>query len=217
MQENRQEKSLIKRNILQYLDFKGISQYEYYKLTGTTRGILSQNNGISEDNMMRFLDYFPDVNPYWLITGKGDMIKSDLPQVPINGTIETRPRIPLNVAAGALTISPDGVTYNQCEQIPVISAFTRYDFTIFVSGESMEPEYKSGDELACLYIKNTSFIQWGRAHVLDTAQGVIVKRIYDDDDEYILCESENSRFKDFRIRKNEIYNIALVIGLLRRY
>ena len=54
----------------------------------------------------------------------------------------------------------------------------------------MLPEYHSGDELACLYIKNTSFVQWGRCHVLDTAQGIIVKRIFDSG-EFIRCVSDN--------------------------
>ena len=76
MQGKQQEKSLIKQNILLYLAHKGISQYEFYKESGTTRGILQQNNGISEDNIARFLAYAPDVNTDWLLTGKGDMLKT---------------------------------------------------------------------------------------------------------------------------------------------
>lgn len=78
----------------------------------------------------------------------------------------------------------------------------------------MSPEFHSGDELSCLYVKPMSFIQWGRKHVLDTSQGGIVKRIFDDD-EYILCKSENIElYKDFKIHKSEVYNLALVIGLI---
>ena len=76
MQGKQQEKSLIKQNILLYLAHKGVSQYEFYKESGTTRGILQQNNGISEDNIARFLAYAPDVNIVWLLTGKGDMLKT---------------------------------------------------------------------------------------------------------------------------------------------
>ena len=76
MQENKQEKSLIKQNISLYLADKGVSDYEYYKQSGTTRGILGQNNGISEDNIARFLAYAPDVNHEWLLTGRGPMLKT---------------------------------------------------------------------------------------------------------------------------------------------
>lgn len=76
MQEKRQEKSIIKQKILLYLAEKGISAYEFYKKTGVTRGILTQDNGISEDNLARFLAYAPDVNLDWLLTGRGEMLKT---------------------------------------------------------------------------------------------------------------------------------------------
>jgi len=75
MQENKQEKSPIKQKILLYLEKKGITQYEFYKLTGVTRGVLGQNNGISEENLSKFLAYFKDVNITWLLTGQGSMLK----------------------------------------------------------------------------------------------------------------------------------------------
>lgn len=74
MQENKQEKSPIKQKILLYLDKKGITPYDFYKKSGVTRGVLGQNNGISEDNLTRFLAYASDVNVQWLMTGKGDML-----------------------------------------------------------------------------------------------------------------------------------------------
>jgi hypothetical protein len=69
------EKSLIKKNILQYLDSKGISKYKFYQDTGITRGVLSQNNGMSEENTARIIAYYNEVNPEWLITGHGPMIR----------------------------------------------------------------------------------------------------------------------------------------------
>jgi hypothetical protein len=47
-----QEKSLIKKNILQFLENKEISKHKFYQDTGITRGILDQNNGMSEETMM---------------------------------------------------------------------------------------------------------------------------------------------------------------------
>lgn len=82
MKENKQEKSLIKQNILLYLASKGVSPYEFYKISGVTRGILQQNNGISEDNIARFLAYANDVNTEWLLTGKGEMAKTNHSTLP---------------------------------------------------------------------------------------------------------------------------------------
>ncbi|QZO87751.1 hypothetical protein [Riemerella anatipestifer] len=70
-----QEKSLIKKNILQFIDYKEITKYKFYQETGITRGILDQNNGMSEENTAKFLAYYPEVSPEWLLTGKGEMLK----------------------------------------------------------------------------------------------------------------------------------------------
>lgn len=77
-QEGMQEKSQIKRNILQYIKYKGITKYDFYKKTGITRGVLDQPTGISEDNIARFIAYFSDVNIEWLITNKGSMLKENI-------------------------------------------------------------------------------------------------------------------------------------------
>lgn len=64
------ENSPIKKRISQVIDLKGITKYEFYKRSGITRGVLDQNNGISEENIARFFECMPDVNANWLLTGK---------------------------------------------------------------------------------------------------------------------------------------------------
>ena len=89
MKEKQQEKSPIKQNILLYLENKGVTPYEFYKESGVTRGILQQNNGISEDNIARFLAYAPDVNIEWLLTSKGSMIKDGSTDIQISNDTTT--------------------------------------------------------------------------------------------------------------------------------
>lgn len=59
---------------MQYLEYKGISKYKFYQETGITNGILSKNNGISEENLLNFLSYYRDISPNWLLTGEGSML-----------------------------------------------------------------------------------------------------------------------------------------------
>lgn len=215
----------IKGRILEYIDYKNITKESFYKESGVTasnfkgKGIESELGG---DKIAKILSLYDDLNAEWLLTGNGDMIKKPNTKViealrnKVVDKEETRPRVPYSAAAGFLSVVMDGVTVNQCEQMPLIKAFACYDFTILAYGDSMLPEYHSGDELACLYIKNTSYVQWGRCHVLDTAQGIIVKRIFDSG-EFIHCMSDNEDYKEFKIHKSEVYSISLVIGMLRRY
>ena len=166
----------------------------------------------------------------WLLKGEGNMIdkepnednaptKKDFntstnAQTSSVSSLPTRPRVPYTVAAGKLTEALEGLTIEQCEKVPVINALPEYDFTIIVKGDSMEPKYEGGDEIACKRIDDTSFIQWGKVHVLDTAQGLILKRIYEDGDK-IKCVSYNKDYPDFSIDKREIYSMNLVVGLIR--
>lgn len=80
MKENTREISVLKQRILQYLDSKGVSKYECYKNTGITNGVLSQSNGMSEDNILRFLSYYNDISSDWLLTGQGSILRNNQAQ-----------------------------------------------------------------------------------------------------------------------------------------
>lgn len=224
MQEIKQEKSPIKQNILRYLAQKGVSAYEFYKESGVTRGILQQNNGISEDNIARFLAYAPDVNIEWLITGVGEMLSH--PTTPTQPTTPTShpstpgiPLIPLDAIAG-FPVDDTAATYlESCERyvIPEFQA-KGADFLIRVSGDSMVPLYYSGDLLACHKLTDIRFFQWGTIYVLETSQGILVKRVQESNehDNCILCVSENdSVHKPFLLPRDDIRSMSTIIGLVR--
>ncbi len=224
MQENIQGKSPIKQNILLYLEHRGVTPYEFYKVSGVTRGVLQQNNGISEDNIARFLAYATDINIEWLITGKGNMLKSETPeglrpaepaiQVP-NDRRNGIPLIPLSAMAGAFT-EDTAILENECERY-VIPAFRGVDFLIHVKGDSMQPTYYSGDMVACQRVTlNDLFFQWNKTYVLDTIQGPLIKRIRrGSDDEHVLIVSDNKDYEDFELAKSQFHGVALVRGLVR--
>lgn len=210
----------IKDRISKFIQYKNITIAEFERNVSLANGYIKKFKGsIGSDKLNNIISYYPDININWLITGKGSMLKSEisnmLAESPMEyGKKQTRPRIPYTAAAGSLTSAVEGITANQCEQIPRINAFPDYDFTIIIKGSSMEPKYEGGDEVACKRIDNTSFIQWGKVHVLDTAQGIIIKRIYEDG-EKIRCTSYNPEYPDFSIQKEEIFSMSLVVGLIR--
>lgn len=227
MKEKQQVKSLIKQNILLYLAYKGVTPYEFYKISGVTRGILQQNNGISEDNIARFLAYAPDINTEWLLTGNGNMTKvqeKTTPQsyeaLPIahqtsENNQEGIPLIPLSAMAGAFT-EETAVMEFECERY-VIPAFKGADFLIQVKGDSMQPTYYSGDLVACQRVPlNDIFFQWNKAYVLDTKQGPLIKRIMPGSDEnHIRIVSDNTNYPPFELSKDQFNGVALVRGIVR--
>lgn len=68
------EFSTLKQRILEYLELKGITRYEFYTTTGISNGVLSQKNGLSEENLLKFLKIYHDINFYWFLTGNGGII-----------------------------------------------------------------------------------------------------------------------------------------------
>ena len=225
------------------MEKKGINDNQMTVNAGLSVGLIGKakvsGKGMSSMNIEKILLAYPDLNSDWLLTGRGEMLKTNCISENISVTIadssahkdnkkvassneikdlntDFRPRIPYDAAAGALSIAEHGISRNDCEMLPVIPRFPKYDFTIVAKGDSMIPEIASGDELACRFIDPKGFIQWGRPHVLDTAQGVVVKNIFELPDS-ILCRSVNNNYPDFPIAKDDIYHIALVVGLIRQY
>jgi transcriptional regulator len=75
------EFSVIKQNILQFIERQDISKYELYKKTGISNGTLSQKGGMSEENIIKFLSVYREVSAEWLLTGKGEMLKSSVQNI----------------------------------------------------------------------------------------------------------------------------------------
>ena len=131
---------------------------------------------------------------------------------PTTVEVETRPRIPMAVAAGSLTGFTDSAFLEDCQQIPVIKALPAYDYTIIVKGDSMEPKFEGGDEIAIRKVYD--YIEWGKPYVLDTRDGAVLKRLYDAGDDY-KCVSYNSEYPEFKVQKKDVLAVYKVVGLIR--
>ena len=125
---------------------------------------------------------------------------------------ETRPRIEAVASAGTLTEAIEEYS----EPVRVVAQMPRYDFTIVVRGDSMVPEFRSGDEIACLKVNEKAFVQWGKPHVLFTSQGIVVKRLYEGDNGF-RCVSDNEQYPEFFVPGDEVYSVNLVVGVIRTF
>ena len=125
------------------------------------------------------------------------------------------PLIPFSAMAGALTGEQSVFEY-ECERY-VVPAFSGADFLMPVKGNSMMPTYISGDIVACQRVPMSGlFFQWNKPYVLDTAQGAIIKRIKPGSDkQHVLIVSDNKEYDPFELPYEDIYAVALVIGIIR--
>lgn len=223
MQEEKQNISPIKQRILSFAETLGISKREFYTQIGVSRGTLESKSSITEDVMARFIAKFPQVSPSWLLTGKGDMIISqnkDMKneELPVAHRIESNegiPLIPINAMAGAFTGDQSVMEY-ECDRY-IIPSFKGADFLIGVKGSSMYPRYNSGDIVACKRLSlQDLFFQWNKVYVLDTDQGPLIKRIKPGTDkDHVTIVSDNKDYEPFELAIDHIYNVALVVGVIR--
>ena len=175
-----QEKSIIKQNILKYIDFIGITPYKFYQNTGITRGVLTQNNGMSEENTSRFLAYYTNVSPEWLLTGVGEMLKIAIKEnnhdemakrnfIPLYNDVATIGGVN-SLAASATSVSQTTEYIDAGDWFPGATEAIRH------YGDSMV-EYPSGCILALKKVEDLRLLLWGRNYCIETNEYRITKRL----------------------------------------
>lgn len=165
-----------------------------------------------------------NISEEWLLSGKGKMLKNvhkptEREAMPFNPSEsnECKP-IPLVTERAAAGFGNEyfSIQKDDVKDYYIIPKFRfcNVDFMIEVSGLSMYPHFKSGDVIACTIIKDASFIQWNRCHVIATReQGILVKRIMPSEEkECFKIVSDNKEYPPFDLPKEEITGIALVVG-----
>lgn len=197
---------LVKDRIDELMKALNLSQADFARRVGVTPNAITnwKIRGIKGSAFEKIATAFPNVNMNWLKTGEGEILLERMEKV--------RPHIPVEVAAGTLSGFSEAVKAGDCEMLPVVSAFPSYDYTMTIKGDSMEPKFEGGDMIAIR--KTIDFIEWGKTYVLDTSDGAIIKRIYNEGDFY-RCVSFNKEYPDFLVPKNSVFGIFKVVGLIR--
>lgn len=100
----------------------------------------------------------------------------------------------------------------------MVPEFKKADFLIRVKGSSMYPKYSAGDILACTKMNKIQwgYLQWNKTFVVDSDQGVMVKRILkaEKKDHWIL-RSDNKEYQDIDMPLKAVYSVSMVIGVIR--
>lgn len=202
---------------IEYLNSKGmaITDKEVAELSGLQRPhVTAMRNGdfvrITTGNLSKIAKAYSDyINEDWLLTGEGKMEKTD-PNT-------SRPHIPSDkavVSAGFEGKAIGSVPEGECELRPVMTPFPWYDFTIDVDGDSMEPELRDGDTIACAWLGTSADLLPDKIYVVDSAEGAVVKQLSSNGKE-LVCHSINPLYEDFTIRAENVVRIARVVGLVR--
>ena len=127
----------------------------------------------------------------------------------------TVPLLPIFAQAGSLTGWSEGIEEAKCER--VISPVKDIDMAVHIYGESMYPDIPNG---SVVYVRRVSgrIIDWGRAYILDTVDGPVLKYLTPGaDEEHIRCQSANHdpKFAPFDVPKEDILGMYKVVMCMR--
>lgn len=205
----------------------------YLEEKGITSRSLAITCGIDPSNLMKMLKNEQniskksidkiiantDINPGWLLTGEGEMLRSESePDEIALAAVHTVPLVPVEVFAGPIQrYIVDGVRERDCRQ--VVTPVSGAELAIPVSGDSMSPDIPDGSTLFLARINDAAFIPWGNVMVLDTENGAVVKRIYPSKNsrDAVEARSINPEYPPFDVPKESIRGIYRVLAQSKFY
>ena len=137
--------------------------------------ILRGRNGISDKMAERIIMAFPEVNRSWLLSGEGEMLQDQNPQVALFTPERTRrtqentlqkQQVPLYDFEAVAGLVP--IFTNQNHPIDYISIpdLPRCDGAVYVRGDSMYPLLKAGDIVMYKQIQDYYNIIWGEMYLI---------------------------------------------------
>lgn len=191
--------------------------------TGTTSGWVGGKRGIGKSVLDKILSKLPDVNPNWLLTGEGEMLKQESHETKIN-TNNTNKGVPYfedieascSILDMPMTVPEIPTFYIDYEHFNDCTAY------IPVVGDSMYPQYCAGEIVAVKKVNNPNILQWGEAYLVITNSEAndlrTIKLVHQsDNNEEIILRASNPNYKgDTRIPKKDIVSMFIIKGKIKR-
>ena len=212
-----QNKSLKKGDIAGFLKLK----------PSTFSEILNNRSNVSAEVVANFCTEY-NIDIVWLLTGKGEMLKTEKTEEPIVKIVEGRnlvpnvvvvneendeafiPLVEYKAQAGYLTGYLDE---NYIEKLPMYNVPGLYGgtFRMFqVKGLSMYPTLQDGSYVIGEFVESWEYMTDNRVYIIVTVnEGIIVKRVKNRIRKYksLYCSSDNREYGNIRIPIEDVKEV----------
>ncbi|MGV9003993.1 S24 family peptidase [Flavobacterium sp.] len=227
----------IKERILYITEFKGIGKEKFFEDLGVTYGNFkgkAKEKSLSSDVLAKIVTKYKDINPEWLLTGNGSVLKDQtlhivdepgeiylLKNEKIKNGNQLIPLYNIEATAGIVTLFTDSTQGKPIDFIQ-IPGLPKCDGAVYISGDSMYPLLKSGDIVMYKQIKNIKEgICWGEMYLIsidhEGDEMVMVKYLQKSDEgtDFIKMVSQNSHHQDRDISMEKVRALALIKASIR--
>lgn len=211
--------STIKNRIEKFIESQGIKRSVFERSCGLSNGyIRNLKENPSAAKIEDILSMYPELNRVWLLSGEGEMLKSDNPPTPKKSYTQGAPYYDVDFVGGF-----DAVINDQTLTPSYLIDFRMYnDATCWcnVTGHSMEPEINHGDIIALKKIDDFSFLPFGEIYAIVTKNELrTIKRIgpANSPDCYTLIPTNTApEYGTQELPKSMIQAVFQVMGCMKR-
>lgn len=221
-------KNAINKRVIELIDYFNISGNEFAKRIGipqtTFSNIINRDSDIKASIIEAIITQFGDISLDWLITGNGEMLKSDTQLVP--DVDSKRNRIPfyddISTIGGMNDCVANVDPAHPSDWIDAGDWFPEATAAIRHYGDSMV-EYPSGSILAIKRVNDPRLMMNGRNYVIETTEYRVTKQIQDGGDHFMAYSTNRDTYPDgqlihspFPVPKDAILHIDLVLGCVTK-
>lgn len=228
--------SPIKGRVIQFIEKQGIKKENFFEKTGLSASNFKGSGAKSElggDKIAKILTVYSDLNPNWLMTGEGEMLRSAEPEIQTgNSSVFNVKLVGQYAYAGYLNGFADTEYLETLPTIPFIipdGQTTRGQYLAFeVRGDSMDDGSTSSileHDIVLGRLVATHFYDGVKLHfrkwffiIVHESEGVIIKQItaHDVTNNTITIHSLNDIYKDKVLQLSEVKRIYNVVQMVRR-
>lgn len=211
--------------IKEYIDFKGITKYQFNKNLGFSNKFLDNSSNMGTDKACKILHQFPDINPEWLLTGKGSMLKNvsevNAMTLRTDKTIDDQsiPLYDLSASASVVEVLGGSKVAIPMDHIRIPN-LPKCDGALHITGDSMYPLLKSGDIVLYREVQDKQNIVWGEMYLVyidnNGDEFFFCKYIHHSDkDGYVKLVSQNKHHQPVEFSLDSIKQLAIVKASIR--
>lgn len=180
-----------------------------------------RKRGLGKNAAISIQKVYPEVNTDWLLTGEGEMLKSDAEaEFSADTVINYEKGVPYYDEDFVLGFNELGFPSSENPQFLVqMPKYPNATLWCNATGNSMEPEISSGDVIALQLIEDPSFLLHGELYAIVTTNGLrTIKRLErgSDASHYTLVPT-NPAYQPQEIPKSRILRVFRVLGNLHSF